>query len=893
MRSIGSLLLALLAAGVAGGQEIQVRSAPVQAVAVARHGAIVVDGRLDETDWALAVPATAFRQHDPDEGQPATQRTEVRFLYDGDALYIGARMHDDAGAAGVRSRLARRDAAAGADNLMFVFDTYHDHVGRTVLRIDPAGVQYDALSLGRADPDPAWDAVWESATRIDSLGWTAELRIPFSQLRLAGPGPQTWGLQIWRYEQRRNETSQWAFWTKRDAGGPPSFGHLTGLAPALHLVSAEAVPYVSIGVGPSAPGDANLARHSSRAVHAAGADVRLHGAGATATLTLDPDFGQVELDPAVLNLTTTETFFPEKRPFFVQDAGVFGYGSIDCFACNHDSPLRLYYSRRIGRPPSLRPAGTVVDAPGATRILAAARATLQSRDGWTVGALGARTDREVAVVLDTSTRSAVVPVEPAATYLVGRAEKRAASGDASIGVVGTLVDRSLTERSGDALATILPSRAATAGLDADQWWGNHVFHLTATTALSSVSGDSMALQHMQASSTHYFLRPGRQTTAGFFDTRYDPARRELRGYAGTIRIAKDAGAWTWEGLGETVSPGFEANDAGFVPVAGTQWLAANVRRSLTSPRPWYHYADLTGGAELLRNFDGDAIAREYHLTADVTTPSYWDVMMTFRHLAAHYDDRLLHGGETVAVGAGDSVTAQLTSDTRRAVSIATSAWWSADRSGDRSAGLAPAVVIRPTDALLLSVGVRAEHLDLGAQFASVVRDSAPGIPRDRRIVAALHQRTAAVELRGTAALTTTLSLDAYLQPFVTAGAYGDFGEFVTARAPAHVVYGRDAGTIQRVRGTDDVTRLTVDPDGSGPERAFTLRDPSGVTASLRGTAVLRWEYRPGAAVFLAWTQTRLDPGSPGAAGLGAGGRALVRAAPVNALLLKATYRLGR
>ncbi|MEO9047775.1 MAG: DUF5916 domain-containing protein [Gemmatimonadaceae bacterium] len=864
---------------------------PVQVAAVRRQVAIDIDGRLNEADWKRAVPATGFLQHDPDEGRPAVERTEVRFLYDDDALYIGARMYDDGGAAGVRTRLVRRDDATTADNLLFVFDTYHDRVGRTVFRIDPSGVQYDALSTGRADPDPAWDAVWESATRVDSLGWTAEIRIPFSQLRLAGSGPQTWGLQIWRFEQRHNETSQWAFWTKREPGGPPYFGHLTGLNPRLGPVSMEALPYASFGVSPRVPDDPNNA-HGSHAARAVGADLLLRRSGAAATLTVNPDFGQVEVDPAVLNLTAIETFFPEKRQFFVQDAGVFSFGSVDCFTCRDADPLRLYYSRRVGHPPTLQAPGVVVDAPGATRILGAGRIAVQSRDGWTIGALAARTERETAAVLDSSGRLTSVPVEPATTYLLGRVEKRSTSGELSVGALGAVVSRELASQSPDALASLLPSRAVTGGLDADRWFASHTYHFTATSAVSLISGDSLALQRVENSSTHYFQRSGRRIDTGFFDTRDDPARRTLHGYAGAARFAKDGGAWTWESRGEVVSPGFEANDFGFVPVAGTQSLVANVRRSFTTPRVWYHYADVTAGIESLRNFDGDAIARDYHVAVDVMTPSYWTVSALLLHLPTHYDDRLLRGGPTVAIEAGDSAAAHVETDTRHTLSMASDLWWSADRSADRTMGIAPSLSLRPTDALSLGVGARVERHDLGAQFVSTVIDSTPGASSRRAVTGALRQRTVSLELRANAAVTPRLSLDAYLQPFVTAGAYRDFGEFIAPHSARRLLYGRDIGTAQTSLGTDGVNRITVDPDGAGPEHSFVIVDPSGVAASLRGNAVLRWEYRPGSALYLAWTQTRTDPMSLGAVNIGYGSRALLRLPPINALLLKVTYHVG-
>jgi len=212
--------------------------------AVALVGEIRLDGKLDETVWGTAPAATDFRQAQPHEGQPATQRTEVRFAFDGAAIYVGARMFDDRGAAGVQTRLVRRDGRADADYLEVIFDTYHDHIGRLFFTVNPSGVRSDANGLGGGGDD-SWDPVWEVKTTIDSLGWTAEMRIPFSQLRFPSTaGEQTWGLQIWRQENRLNELSQWSFWGLTESGGPPRFGHLQGLVIGRAPGRAELLPYL-------------------------------------------------------------------------------------------------------------------------------------------------------------------------------------------------------------------------------------------------------------------------------------------------------------------------------------------------------------------------------------------------------------------------------------------------------------------------------------------------------------------------------------------------------------------------------------------------------------------------------------------------------------------------
>jgi len=204
----------------AGSGRLREHAIPSPATTASRvRGAVNLDGRLDEPFWAGLSPATDFRQHEPHEGEPATQRTEIRIGFDANAIYVGARMFDTEGAAGVRSRLARRDDFVTSDWIELVFDTYHNHLGRTSFAVNPAGVRRDAGNAVEFT-DESWDPVWQAAAAIDSSGWTAELRIPFSQLRFGPDSVQTWGLQVWRTASRLNELSMWSFWRRNEAGGP-------------------------------------------------------------------------------------------------------------------------------------------------------------------------------------------------------------------------------------------------------------------------------------------------------------------------------------------------------------------------------------------------------------------------------------------------------------------------------------------------------------------------------------------------------------------------------------------------------------------------------------------------------------------------------------------------
>src|SRR5687768_12581343 len=314
-------LLALLSFAAPVGVEAQAagtgHDTPVPSASAARRtGPVSVDGRLDEAAWANAPAVTDFVQYEPKEMEPATQRTEVRFLFDDDALYVGARMYDSLGAEGVATRLIRRDGQYDSDHFMLLLDTYHDHLGSVQFTVNPSGVKGDNLS-----GDDSWDPVWQTNAQIDSLGWTAELRIPFSQLRFSRSPNQTWGLQVGRQVNRLNEFSHWSAWRQNENGGPNRFGHLEGIEIGSASAGAtEIVPYVLAQSTNRAPGDEeNPFFRSNEQKYRVGLDLK-HRLTSNLTLsaTVNPDFGQVEVDPAVVNLSVFETGFEEKRPFFVE-----------------------------------------------------------------------------------------------------------------------------------------------------------------------------------------------------------------------------------------------------------------------------------------------------------------------------------------------------------------------------------------------------------------------------------------------------------------------------------------------------------------------------------------------------------------------------------------------
>ncbi|HEX9106043.1 MAG TPA: DUF5916 domain-containing protein, partial [Longimicrobiales bacterium] len=404
-----------------------------------REGPISIDGKLDEPAWQHAVPITDFRQYQPDEGAPASLPMEVRVLYDDQALYIGARMTQPGG---VAAPLARRDQLLDSngnngsfnslttDKLIIDLDPYHNHLDDAWFEVNPAGVKGDQFN-----GDPSWDPIWEAAAHVDSAGWTAELRIPYSQLRFSRDSAQTWGMQIWRYLDRRNEHDMWAFWRRNESGGPAFFGNLEGVRIASRPRQLELLPYGVTGstFKYTPPNDPYHSSHDVRV--SAGGDLKyLLTSNLTLDATLNPDFGQVEVDPASLNLSAFETYYDEKRPFFIAGASAFSFGGMRCNFCSNTSGLGAFYSRRIGRPPQLASyvgdVGAYADAPDNTAILGAAKITGRTSGGYTVGLLDAVTNRETAKYLLTpGAPQQTQVVEPLSNYFVGRLKKEFSGGN--------------------------------------------------------------------------------------------------------------------------------------------------------------------------------------------------------------------------------------------------------------------------------------------------------------------------------------------------------------------------------------------------------------------------------------------------------------------------------
>jgi hypothetical protein len=890
----GAAPFASISTPAAGTSEHDVR-AP-SSIAAPLTGEITMDGVLDEPIWQSAPAITQFYQKAPEEGVSPTQQTEVRLVFDGKTLYVGARMFDDEPDQ-IVGRLVRRDASSDSDLLIIRFDTFLDHLGQAMFSVNPRGVRSDAFGQGGGNVDDSWDPIWEARAQVDEFGWTAEMAIPFSQLRFPQGVDQEWGLQVEREIKRTNEYIVWSFWPRGESGGPSRYGHLTGIsAPQSGTDRLELQPY-TVGVlsnqGLVDPN--NPFAESSASEIRIGADAKyLLTSNLTLSATINPDFGQAEVDPAVVNLSAFETFFPEKREFFIEGNGLFDFGDFWCFTCSNASSLGMLFTRRIGRSPQATSLaaneGEYFDAPQESTILGAAKVTGQTAGGLSIGILEAVTARESADVMGFDGSRFSREVAPLTNYFASRLKKDFKNGDLQIGGIFTSVVRSFDDPS---LKSLLNSHSEGFGFDAEYWWNDRNYHFLASTAFTSISGSPEAIDRAQRSSARYFQRPDRESGGnGLFSDEYDPTATSMRGYGLYTRVAKESGSLRWESALNVRSPGFENNDFAFLSRTDFIWMLGNLQYRWRTPNNTYRWLQTTLGAQRRFNFDGDLTDAQYHSSSYMQLTSYWEVSLFARWRPEVMDDRRTRGGPVVRNPGGGFISPWVGTDDRKKVRFEVSPGYGWSTDGGEFVELFFGLTVKPASNVSLSLEPSLSRNSTRSQFVTSFDDPTSTNFFGRRYVFAdLQQKTVSMTTRLDWTFSPTMSLELFVQPFISSNEFSRFKEYAAPRGIEKLVYGEDIGTMSTV-GTGEDLEYLIDPDGAGPANSFTIENRDFNFRSLRGNLVFRWEYIPGSTLFFVWTQDRNALERVGSFDLGRDSGALFEAPADNIFLIKATYRMG-
>lgn len=843
-------------------------------------GSPVVDGRAGDAPWAAAQAITDFTQVLPVDGGEPSERTEVRLTYDRDALYVLARLYDREPTA-IARRLGRRDSETSSDVFRVSIDSYHDHRTAFEFAVNAAGVRWDALSADdNGHADASWDPVWEAAVSVDSLGWVAEMRIPFSQLRFSRNAEQTWGINFTRQIFRKNETVRWTWARNTEPGYASLFGHLEGLRDIPQPKRLEALPYSVVSADFDGAADRSSPFNDGSVLgRGAGLDLKY---GLTSNMTLDatvnPDFGQVEVDPAVVNLTDFETYFEERRPFFVEGANLFRYGA----GGNAFAP-QLFYSRRIGRAPS-RPAheeGGWVDNPTATSILGAAKLTGRA-GGWSVGLLNAVTSAEEARIQARDGTRGIRPVEPMANYGVASLRREFRGGNTGVGVLATAVNRDL----GDPLFDGLRRDAYVGGMAFFHRWDNNRWAVSGTFAGSRVAGSPVAMIAAQRSSARYYQRPDQGYVA------LDSTATSLSGWASALTFGKEAGRWIVATDLFATSPGFEINDAGFGSEADDVFHGVRMSRRWLDPGK--HFRRFTMNATWAQswNFGGTNTGRTAFLGFNGQLLNYWGFSFGSNYSLRALSDYTTRGGPAMVRPGQYNVSGSVNSDRRKAVSGSVSGSYNRNVEGGWGLSTGPGLTVRPSSAVDLNLSLNYAASRSVAFYVTQRADAtAAATFGSRYLFSELEQRSLSASLRANVALSPSLSIQWYGQPFVATGDYEGFKELARPRSFEFLRYGKDGGSTLAF---DAASRTyTVDPDGPGAAPAMSFGNPDFSIRSLRSNLVLRWEYRPGSTVFLVWNHGRSGFSPDPAAGILDQTGRILDDTMRNTFMVKVNYWLSR
>jgi hypothetical protein len=849
--------------------------------AVPRTGEIVIDGVLDEAVWSGTPAITTLLQSSPEEGAPATESIEVRFAVDEAAIYVAARLFDRSPDS-VMALRTRRDRQSQSDFFELLIDPLRDLRTGYFFSVSAAGVQGDGVLQNDNWSDNSWDGVWESRVQRDATGWTVEMRIPVSQLRLPPDGGEPWGVNVGRGIGRRNEVSHYVPRLRQGAGFVSRFAELDGLDELQPRRRLEVLPYIT-GRAESAPRvPGNPFRNDGQLQQAAGVDLRLGlGGGLQLDATLNPDFGQVEVDPAVVNLSDVENFFEERRPFFVEGSSTFafGYGGANNFNGFQWVNLEPFYARRIGRAPQGSVGGGEhADVPNGVRILGATKLTGRV-NGWNVGALGAMTERTFADVAAGSERWRA-EVEPLTGYGVLRVQRDLAGGRHGIGLLGTLTRR---DNADGPLADQLNRGAVLAGVDG--WLtldGDREWVLSGWGAWSRITGTPERMLAVQRGPTHYYQRPD----AGHVSV--DPTRTSLDGGYGRLSLNRQSGSVLFNAAVGAVTPGFDNNDLGFVGF--TDLLNAHV---LTGYR-WTRPTRIAQSARVQVatfgrwDFDGNRTATGLWSNNNITWKNFSSSWIGTFATTGATNVRATRGGPAMYQPARAEVFAGWESDGRKSVQLGVNGFvHGAQQGASNGWGMGANIGWRPASHVTLSVGPAYRRLRDGWQYLRAVTDPLATSTHGRRYVfGELDQHTLSADIRANWIFSPTLSLELFAQPLVSSGRYTGVRELRTPGSFDFLRYGEEGSTIDRATGA-------VDPDGAGPAAGFNIGQPDFTLASLRGNAVLRWEYAPGAALFVVWTQDRAMSENVGTFRPGSSFEGLLEGDGRNVMMVKATYRLGR
>jgi hypothetical protein len=837
----------------------------------------VIDGLMDDECWNLVDWAGDFIQVNPDEGKPPSQATSFKILYDNEFLYVLIRAFDNE-ADKISRIMSRRDYFMG-DMVEINIDSYFDKQTAFSFTAMASGAKGDeAITQNGNNWDDSWNPIWYLTTSIDDKGWTAEMKIPFSQLRFGKKDEQVWGIQVMRHIWRLEERSRWQFIPKGAPGYVHLFGELQGIKnirPKRHI---ELLPYAVAKLERFEKEEGNPFLDGKSSEYSAGLDGKI---GITNDLTVDftinPDFGQVEADPSEVNLTAFETYFSERRPFFIEGKNIYQFSPSRSITIHNMQSDNLFYSRRIGRYPHGYPSvssGEYVDIPDATTILGAAKLSGKTRKGLSIGILESVTADEKAEIDNEGTRREE-SVEPLTNYFVGRLQKDFNKGETVIGGMITSVNRDIENPA----MNFLPTGAYTGGIDFQHYWKERTWYLTGNAELSHIRGDEEAIIKLQRSSARYYQRPD----ADYLSV--DSSATSLSGYGSTVKFGRGSQKkFQFESSVTLRSPGLEFNDVGYMRYSDViyhgSWAAYYIRNPFAIFNNFY----LNTNYWMYWNFSGELSSFFTNMNFNTQFKNRWRLNGSFTRMTTNTSTTLLRGGPSFISPGYWEINMNVSTDQSKNITFYIGNYLGlGDEKSSCYQSYWSGLEIRPMNSML--VILEPEYSIQSKELQYVTLTNYGG--NSKYIFSDLDMKTLSFVMRVNYTITPELTIEYYGQPFVSAGKYSNYKVITDSKAdeytdrfhvfePTEISYDQPANLYSIDENSDGIADYSFgNPD-------FNFRQ-------FRSNLVVRWEYLPGSVLYLVWSQGRTSSASSGIFSYGSDMKDLFDIVPHNIFLLKFSY----
>ena len=795
-----------------------------------------IDGVLDDPCWTEGVWASGFIQQQPNEGQPASYPTELKILYNSNNLFIAIRCYD-----GEPEKMRRiygsRDAFTG-DVAGIAIDSYNDNKTAFEFNLTSAGQKIDLKHKGDFEFDFNWNAVWNGKTAMEDSAWTAEMQIPFSQLRYANSEEHVWGMHVWRWIDRKSEESQWKLIPINAPAMVYLFGDLDGIKNIRSSRQVEFLPYALFKYNPRPKNDRNPYGNTKEFFPNLGFDTKI-GLSSNFTLnaTVNPDFGQVEADPSVLNLTAFETFYEEKRPFFLEGSEIFD------FSLDQD---RVYYSRRIGQAPGFIPeinGDHYMQTPENSTILGAAKISGKTSGGLSVGILESITSSENAKVYYPGNENQDTLIMPYSNFIVARVLQEKNNANTIFGGIFTAVNKFSPDTRIESLTN---RNAFSSGLDFEQNFRDKTYFIGGKILMSQLSGKKSAIENIQESTIHLYQRPG----LPYLSERFDTARTILTGTGGQIQGGKKGGKWRIQEKLKWRSPGFDLNDIGYLRQADVMGQTTEIKYIENEPHKFsrnynvslFQSVSSSFGGELIYAASGINLANQFH--------NLWGVQMSYTVSFSSFETRELRGGPALWMNPRYDFTAQFNSNRAKNFSFSGGVLYTKVQFEDSRFLLAhtdfnwyPISRIRISPFISYSDNINEYQYILTIDTTTEIR----------YLMGRLEQKTLEFTIRAEIFFTPEISLQYYGSPYFSSGHYAKY--YFVNKADARNTENRfdPVAETYSVSGTATSNIQLIE---SVSRNTYNIDNPNFSFGQFRSNLVFRWEYKLGSVFYLIWSHSR-------------------------------------